>query len=397
MAKVSIIIPTYNVEMYLEECMESVVNQTLEDIEIICINDGSTDGSLDILKKYAESDDRIIIVDKENGGYGIAMNIGLDKATGDYIGIVEPDDYVPLNMYEDLYKIAADNDLDFVKADFYRFKRNDDNGNMALTYNHLSVNPEDYNVIFNPSENPKTLKYIMNTWSGIYKRSFINEHGIRHNTTPGASFQDNGFWFQTFIYGKRAMIVDKPYYMNRRDNPNSSVKSKEKVYCINVEYDYIRGILSQSQEMWDKFKALWWYKKYGNYMVTLRRISQEYKREYIHQISKEFKRGLDKNEIDRSEFTEIEWENIEFLVKDPDGFYLYKFGHKDNEKKLEKEIEKLRHQLNVYKVALSKTRKELENAKKDLEVVKHTPTFRLGEILLYIPRKIKYLFKGGKA
>ena len=142
MAKVSIIIPTYNVEMYLVECMDSVVRQTLKDIEIICINDGSTDGSLEILKSYAEKDDRIIIVDKENGGYGIAMNIGLEKATGEYIGIVEPDDFVPINMYEDLYEIAKENNLDFVKADFYRFKRNDNNGNMELLIIIFLMMPE---------------------------------------------------------------------------------------------------------------------------------------------------------------------------------------------------------------------------------------------------------------
>ena len=138
MAKVSIIIPTYNVEEYLEECMDSVVRQTLQDIEIICINDGSTDGSLEILKRYAQNDKRIIIVDKENGGYGIGMNIGLDKATGEYIGIVEPDDFVPLNMYEDLYNIAEKENLDFVKADFYRFKRSS-NGNMDLVYNYFQT------------------------------------------------------------------------------------------------------------------------------------------------------------------------------------------------------------------------------------------------------------------
>lgn len=163
MAKVSIIIPTYNVEMYLVECMESVVRQTLKDIEIICINDGSTDSSLEILKRYAEKDDRIIIVDKENGGYGIAMNIGLEKATGEYIGIVEPDDFVPINMYEDLYEIAKENNLDFVKADFYRFKRNDNNGNMELTYNHLSDDAGNYNKVFNPSQTPAAVNYIMNT------------------------------------------------------------------------------------------------------------------------------------------------------------------------------------------------------------------------------------------
>ena len=100
MPKVSIIIPTYNVENYLRECMDSVTRQTLKDIEIICINDGSTDGSLEILKEYADKDPRIVLVDKENEGYGVGMNIGLDKASGEYIGIVEPDDFVPLNMYD---------------------------------------------------------------------------------------------------------------------------------------------------------------------------------------------------------------------------------------------------------------------------------------------------------
>ena len=109
MPKVSIIVPTYNVEQYLVECMESITHQTLEDIEVIVINDGSTDGSLEILKRYAAKDSRITIVDKENGGYGIGMNIGLDKATGEYIGIVEPDDFVPVNMFGDLYNIAKEN------------------------------------------------------------------------------------------------------------------------------------------------------------------------------------------------------------------------------------------------------------------------------------------------
>lgn len=322
MAKVSIIIPTYNVEEYLEECMDSVVRQTLQDIEIICINDGSTDGSLEILKRYAQNDKRIIIVDKENGGYGIGMNIGLDKATGEYIGIVEPDDFVPLNMYEDLYNIAEKENLDFVKADFYRFKRSG-NGNMDLVYNHLSKNEEDYNVVFNPSTDPKTLLYIMNTWSGIYRRSFLEEYHIRHNETPGASFQDNGFFWQTFIYAKRAMIINKPYYMNRRDNPNSSVKNKEKVYCMNIEYDFIREIFMQkgNEKLWERFRPYYTYKKYYSYVFTLGRISSEFTEEYLDRMSREFKRAFDLGEVDLSVFTPYTQKAIELLVKDPQGYY----------------------------------------------------------------------------
>lgn len=364
MAKVSIIIPTYNVEEYLEECMDSVVRQTLQDIEIICINDGSTDSSLEILQRYAQNDKRIIIVDKENGGYGVGMNIGLDKATGEYIGIVEPDDFVPLNMYEDLYNIAEKENLDFVKADFYRFKRSS-NGNMDLAYNHLSKNEEDYNVVFNPSTDPKTLLYIMNTWSGIYRRAFLEEYHIRHNETPGASFQDNGFFWQTFIYAKRAMIINKPYYMNRRDNPNSSVHNPDKVYCINKEYDFIREILMQDKKIWNRFKYIYWVKKLSNYLATVKRIGEEYKREYIRAISKEFCRAEELGELKKDVFTEEQWKKLQFLMRDPEGF--------------------------SYKVISSGT--TAFETTYEVDRIKNSTSYKLGRLLTKGPRKIKQKLK----
>lgn len=381
MAKVSIIIPTYNVEMYLVECMESVIHQTLKDIEIICINDGSTDGSLEILKSYAQKDDRIVLVDKENGGYGIAMNIGLEKATGEYIGIVEPDDFVKLDMYESLYQIAKDNDLDFVKADFYRFKRTDED-DMNMVYNHLSKNPEDYNKVFNPSEDTEAIRYIMNTWSGIYKKEFIEKHHIRHNETPGASFQDNGFWFQTFIFATRAMIVDKPYYMNRRDNPNSSVHNREKVYCMNIEYDHIRDILMEYPELWERFKGMYWYKKYNNYIGTIRRIGMEYRREFVERFSAEFKRGLEKNELDPSVFSVAAWKKIQVVAAEPDTFYKVWVVAGVTERKLNKKI-----------MQLERKNQKLSN---ELAMIKSSKSYRIGRILLFIPRKLKEWIKGSK-
>lgn len=381
MAKVSIIIPTYNVEMYLVECMESVIHQTLKDIEIICINDGSTDGSLEILKSYAQKDDRIVLVDKENGGYGIAMNIGLEKATGEYIGIVEPDDFVKLDMYESLYQIAKDNDLDFVKADFYRFKRTDED-DMNMVYNRLSKNPEDYNKVFNPSEDTEAIRYIMNTWSGIYKKEFIEKHHIRHNETPGASFQDNGFWFQTFIFATRAMIVDKPYYMNRRDNPNSSVHNREKVYCMNIEYDHIRDILMEYPELWERFKGMYWYKKYNNYIGTIRRIGMEYRREFVERFSAEFKRGLEKNELDPSVFSVAAWKKIHVVAAEPDTFYKVWVVAGVTERKLNKKI-----------MQLERKNQKLSN---ELAMIKSSKSYRIGRILLFIPRKLKEWIKGSK-
>lgn len=323
MPKVSIVIPTYNVENYLRECMESVINQTLSDIEIICINDGSTDGSLKILREYADRDERVILIDKKNEGYGVGMNTGMDIASGEYIGIVEPDDFVPLTMYEDLYNIAKDNELDFVKADFYRFTRDSRTGELNLVYNRLDPSGENYNQVISPFEKPYVTKSIMNTWSGIYRRQFIEEHHIRHNTTPGAAFQDNGFFWQTFMYAKRCMFLDRPYYMNRRDNPNSSVKNKEKVYCMNIEYDFIRDIFMQkeNEKLWDRFKYYFNYKRYFSYLFTLSRISKEFKRGYVERISREFKRARSQDELDFKVFTPNTRKKISLLIQKPTVYY----------------------------------------------------------------------------
>lgn len=372
MAKVSIIVPTYNVEPYLVECMESITNQTLSDIEIICINDGSTDGSLAILKSYAEKDSRIILVDKENGGYGIGMNIGLEKATGEYIGIVEPDDFVPVNMFGDLYKIAIENDLDFVKADFYRFERAS-NGDMFLTYNHLDRKDVYYNQIFNPSETPEAVRFIMNTWSGIYKKSFLDEWGIRHNETPGASFQDNGFWFQTFAFAKRAMIINKPYYMNRRDNPNSSVKNMQKVYCINVEYDHIRDILIEHPETWERFKTYYTLKRFHNSVATLRRIDNSLKKDYVDRFSKEMKRARDLGEMDEELFTAAERDNLHLLISQPNVYYKLKALPMNN--------------------GSTSFNNNFKQVKAELDKIKRSKSYRIGRAIMYIPVRFKRFAK----
>ena len=116
---VSVLTPVYNVERYLPECLDSLRAQTLRNIEFICINDGSTDGSLEILKRYAELDDRFVIIDKPNSGYGASMNRGLDAARGEYIGIVESDDVASPDMFKKLYRFASCHRCDLVKSNYF--------------------------------------------------------------------------------------------------------------------------------------------------------------------------------------------------------------------------------------------------------------------------------------
>lgn len=368
MYKVSVILPIYNVSQYLRECLDSVVRQTLKELEIICVDDGSTDDSLEIIQEYAAKDERIVVITGPNGGYGKAMNKGLDRATGEYVGIVEPDDYVSLTMFEDLYQIAKENQLDIVKADFYRFARNG-HGDMDMRYVNLDGMKERYGQLLYPDQDPSLIKFTMNTWSGIYRRAMLEEYHIRHHETPGASFQDNGFFFKTTVRAKRAMIINRPYYRNRRDNPNSSVNNREKVYCINIEYDYIRDFLMEDREIWERFKYMYTWKKFHNYLFTINRIGEEFRPEYVQRMSAEFKRAKQQGELNRDMFTELEWKKMTMILEHP-------------EKYLE---EYVKTPAGANKIS----QREADQLRRELEMIKNSTTYKVGKLIMAIPCGIK--------
>lgn len=317
---VSIVVPLYNQEKYLKECMDSLVNQTLKNIEIIVVNDGSTDSSLSIAEEYQKGDDRIKIIDKTNSGYGNTMNLGIDAATGEYIGIVEPDDFIDLSMYEELYIKAKSKNLDLIKSDFYRFVT-DEKGEYVLDYIQIDKAKKFYNKILNPEENLDVFRLVMNTWSGIYKTDFIRNNNIRHNETPGASFQDNGFWFQTFIKANRVFFLDKAFYKNRRDNENSSVKSKGKVYCFTEEYKYIYDLIEKiDPTKRDMFLKPYFLKLFHNYNFNLCRIDPSFREQFISYISNQFKEFRDAGVLRTDMFSSNERDKLEKLVNEPNDY-----------------------------------------------------------------------------
>lgn len=317
--KVSVVIPVYNVEDFLAECLNSVVNQTLKDIEIICVDDGSKDHSGAILDDYAAHDKRIKVIHKENGGYGKAMNVGIDAATGDYIGIVEPDDYIAPTMYEILYNKALEYDLDLIKSDFCRFWN--ENGQIKCCDQILDRTGKYYGLLVDLSEDIKPYKFPMNTWTGIYKRSYLNQYHIRHHETPGASYQDNGFWWQTFWHAKRAMFLPYVFYHKRKDNPNSSVNNPAKVFCIKEEYDWIRNLLDQTPELRSKFLGIYYLYKFYNYRWTFFRINQKFRKMWLKVFHQEFKQALRLQEIDLSLFNAEETKELNLIVSNPIKFY----------------------------------------------------------------------------
>ncbi|OUO56595.1 glycosyltransferase [Candidatus Avelusimicrobium gallicola] len=309
---VSILMPIYNVSQYLKECLDSVINQTLKNIEIICINDGSTDNSLDIIKQYAAKDVRIRYIDKPNAGYGQTINCGLNAATGEYIGIVEPDDFIEPEMYETLYTKAKEMDLDIIKSDYAIFTGEKEH--RTFTPRVLSNNAAVYNHITNASENTDLFKISNINCNGLYKRSFINENHIRLNETPGASFQDNGFWFQTFSLARRICFIKGSFYMIRRDNPNSSVKSKGKVFCMCDEAMFIHKFLKRDPSLEKKFMGIFWNRMFGNYLWTMNRIAPEFKQMFLSRFRQDFKQAKEDGELNQKFFSKPDWEYINKLI-----------------------------------------------------------------------------------
>lgn len=323
MIKISVIMPVYNVEDYLEECLDSVIGQTLKEIEIICINDGSTDQSTQILDRFATIDSRIRIISKKNTGYGHSVNIGLDEAKGQYISIVETDDRVDPVMLEELYKIAFENDLDVLKTDHRIFVS--DNGKYDYTYcSALPDGTKDlYCKVINPRQDIRVFQGYVYTWAGIYKRDFLNIHHIRHNESPGASYQDNGFWFQTIMYADRIYFLDRAYYNLRRDNPGSSVYSKEKVFCICDEYDFIRNkILSSDILMKKELLYQAFYYRFVHYLFTMRRIDDQYRQAFYDRMREDFIFALQNVEIDPHKFTREQWGYIHTVICEPDRVFI---------------------------------------------------------------------------
>ena len=174
---VSVVMPMYNQEKYIKKCIESVINQTLKDIEIIVVNAGSTDSSPDVIKKYAEKDKRIVFIDKPNTGYGNSVNIGMKHATGEYVGIVETDDFIAEDMFETLYNLSENGTVDVIKGNFYDYYEHPDREPDMIENNERRDMP-DVKEKFTIRQYPQILWGHPSVWSAIYRLAFLQENII---------------------------------------------------------------------------------------------------------------------------------------------------------------------------------------------------------------------------
>ena len=316
MPKVSILIPIYNVEKYLRQCLESVVNQTLKDIEIICINDGSTDNSPKIIKEFAAKDGRIKVIDKQNTGYGHSMNCGLKMAQGEYIGIIESDDFTELNMFEVLYNHAKNSDAEIVRSNHFE--------QVEERFNFVEVLHQDtYNQIFTPRlQNYKFFSRQVAVWSGIYKRDFLSKNEIYFTETPGASYQDISFAFKAFSCVDRLLLIKDAFVHYRVDNPNSSVKSKQKVFCIFNEFDEIERFLAKRKDLYDPCRYIFESMiKFQRCEYHFSRIDMQFKFSFFQRMFEEFLKDNNAGYLDKKYWTEKNWNNVQQLLNNKEMLF----------------------------------------------------------------------------
>jgi glycosyltransferase involved in cell wall biosynthesis len=217
--KVSVIVPIYNVEHYLCKCLDSLVNQTLKDIEIICINDCSPDNSLVILKKYAEKDNRIKIIDFEkNQGVSVARNSGLKIAQGEYIGFCDPDDYVDLDFYEKLYALAKNKNTDIAKAT--RKKIEVGSNTEIIEYMDKRIYKHKYYFYYN-------------FWTAIYGNKMLKKHKVKFPIGK-SNAQDICFLNHAVIAANSVYILDNVFYhyVRRENSSDSKIFSTKKANSV---------------------------------------------------------------------------------------------------------------------------------------------------------------------
>ena len=222
MYKLSVIIPVYNVENYLNECLDSVINQTLEDMEIICIDDGSTDNSPYILKEYQKKDSRIKIITKENGGQATARNLGIKEVQGEYITFVDSDDFIEPTMFEKLYTKSKDNNLDIAMCKIATYDNQTEEIKNNVWYYMLGVFRDFEKDIFNHKDTKEFTCHIAVTpYNKIYKTTLLKENNILF--PEGLIFEDEKFFYDTYLRAKRVSIVDEFLYYYRINRKGSTV------------------------------------------------------------------------------------------------------------------------------------------------------------------------------
>ena len=285
--KVSVIIPVYNVEKYLDKCLDSVINQTFKDIEIICINDSSSDNSLNILEDYAKLDDRISIINnKENRGGGFSRNEGLKLVKGEYISFIDADDWVEINMLERTYNEAKRKNLDLL---FFLAKNFDDyTGEIYETdyYNFKCFENSFDNKVFHPNEVKDFIfRIAVSPWLKLYKKDLLDKSNAMF--PEERVMHDNPFFYQVFLNANRVELIREYFYYRRRHNESLiNMRPKWLLHIIPISNSIVNAFKENNQ--FNDYKVQVINRKLNIIRNQYENMGENYKKAFFKEIKKDF-------------------------------------------------------------------------------------------------------------
>ena len=334
--KVSVIVPIYNVEKYLRKSLESIISQTLEDIEIICVNDGSKDNSRDILEEYAQKDPRIVIIDKENGGLSSARNAGMEVARGEYIGFVDSDDWIEDTMYEKLYYNAKLNESEMVICSVHKYddKRKqivDNDKYYTLEY----FEPKFFDGTFNHLDTKDFLLQVcVMAWNKIYKREVIEAK--RAKFPEGLIFEDGPFFFSIYFDMQRVSLVNEFLYYYRINRPHSIIDKGGKNFIDLLDVTKLMFTEIVKLPYYNEIKNCFFKEKFNDALYRYKMMNKKYKKQFFNKM-KEFYCSIDLEGFDEeypysgyvlstvkdNNYKEFEYHNLKTKIKDKIMMILY--------------------------------------------------------------------------
>lgn len=297
----SVILPSYNVAPYITECLESALNQTFPEMELVCVDAGSEDGTLEILQAYRERSQNgewpgkrmeLLISDKRS--YGYQVNLALKKATGKYVAILETDDFVVSNMYERLIQLSEAMQLDYIRGEYDFFTTGEDGSRIFRHVHHYAP----VNEVLTDLRSERIMTYDQNLWKGIYRRGFLLENQIWLNESEGAAFQDIGFNMQVFSYAKKAYYIEESFYRYRRDRNGSSIHSLNCFRFYVQELEFLHRIDPKNEKLyWPGIYERFACALCGEYHKAIKqfqiRPDSEYIAPYVPILIQEFKHAME--------------------------------------------------------------------------------------------------------
>ena len=312
MIDVSVLVPIHNAEKYLRKSIGSIQAQEVQNIEILCLDDGSTDNTLQILRELQAEDDRIKVFSREDRGYGITMNELLDLAEGQYVINVDPDDWIEPNMFTKMLS-EMDKDVDYVKCSFvYECKE----GQLNYYYSDDAV-----------EFCPRKLNYDMKArffasqvaiWTCMIRRSFIEKHRIRFNPTPGAAYQDTAFLFQLNACANKVRVLPDVLYHYNKLNDNASTLSTRYPFAPVIEYNFMTDWSMKHPRYGMYVRSVLCKCRLGSYMWNMTRIEPKDRLMFADLVKQDFRN--DWNWLDVRMFSEKEFNAFQCGMRDPEAF-----------------------------------------------------------------------------